>query len=198
MNKVIFGVLALAALSAPAAAENWKIDESHSAVTFKVAHMAISKVHGRFDKFSGSIDYDQKNPKAMKVEATIEAGSVNTNVSARDEHLRAPDFFDVEKFPLITFKSTKVLSVKGMAGKLEGDLTMHGVTKKVVLAVEGSGPAKDPWGNERMAATATTSVNRKDFGLTWNKVMETGGLLVGEKIDIVLEIEAIKVTVPVK
>ena len=192
MKKIICGLLALAALSAPAAAAQYKIDADHSSVSFTVAHMAISKVHGRFDKFSGTVEYDPKNPKGLKVEASIDAASINTSVDARDKHLKSPDFFDAEKFPALTFKSTRVLSVKGMSGKLEGELTIHGVTKTVVLAVEGSGPAKDPWGNERMAATATTSINRKDFGLVWNKVMETGGLLVGEKVDIVLEIEAVK------
>lgn len=192
MKKHILAVLALAALAAPAAAELYKIDEAHSAVSFKVAHLAISKVSGRFDKFSGTIDYKPGDVKNWKAEAVIDVASINTGVEARDKHLRAPDFFDVEKFPTMTFRSTKVAGYKKMKGKLHGELTLHGVTKAVVLDVEGSGPAKDPWGNERMAAVARTTINRKDFGLGWNQVLETGGLLVGEKVEITIEIEAVK------
>lgn len=192
MKKHLLAVLALAALAAPAAAAVYRIDEAHSAVTFKVAHMAISKVSGRFDKFSGTIDYTPGDQKTWKTEAVIDAASINTGVEARDKHLRSPDFFDVEKFPSITFKSGKVTGYKNMKGKLHGELTMHGVTRPVVLEVEGMGPVKDPWGKERVAATAKTTINRKDFGLAWNQVLETGGLLVGEKIEITLEIEAVK------
>ena len=192
MKKHILAVLALAALAAPAAAEGYKIDEAHRAVSFKVAHMAISKVNGRFDKFSGTIDYTPGNTKTWKTEAVIDVASINTGVEARDKHLRAPDFFDVEKFPTMTFKSLKVTGYKNMKGKLHGELTMRGVTKPVVLEVEGSGPVKDPWGKERVAAVAKTTINRKDFGLGWNQVLETGGLLVGEKVEITIEIEAVK------
>jgi polyisoprenoid-binding protein YceI len=192
MKKHLLAVLALAALAAPAAAELYKIDEAHSAVSFKVAHMAISKVSGRFDKFSGTIDYQPGDVKSWKTEAVIDVASINTGVEARDKHLRAPDFFDVEKFPTMTFKSVKVSGYKNMKGKLHGELTMRGVTKAVVLEVEGSGPVKDPWGNERVAAVAKTTINRKDFGLGWNQVLEAGGLLVGEKVEITIEIEAVK------
>lgn len=192
MKKYILAVLALPVLLAQAQAATYKIDEAHSAVTFKVAHMAISKVSGRFDKFSGTIDYTPGDTKTWKTEATIDVNSVNTNVEARDKHLKSLDFFDAEKFPTMTFKSVKVTGYKNMKGKLQGDLTMHGVTKPVTLTVEGSGPVKDPWGNERVAAIAKTTINRKDFGLGWNKVLETGGLLVGEQVEITLEIEAVK------
>ncbi|PKM97605.1 MAG: hypothetical protein CVU79_07155 [Elusimicrobia bacterium HGW-Elusimicrobia-3] len=192
MKKHILAVLALAALAAPAAAEVYRIDEAHSAVSFKVAHMAISKVSGRFDRFSGTIDYTPGNTKTWKTEAVIDVASINTGVEARDKHLRAPDFFDVEKFPTMTFKSLKVTGYKKMKGKLHGELTMRGVTRPVVLEVEGSGPVKDPWGKERVAAVAKTTINRKDFGLGWNQVLEAGGLLVGEKVEITLEIEAVK------
>ncbi len=191
MKKYIFALLTAGLLS-PAAAATYDIDATHSAVTFKIAHMAISKVSGRFDKFTGTIEYDPKDLKSWKTEAVIEVKSINTNVEARDNHLRAADFFDAEKFPTITFKSVKVTDYKNMKGKLHGELTMRGVTRPVVMEVEGSGPATDPWGNERMAAIARTTINRKDFGLGWNKVMETGGLLVGEKVEITLEIEAVK------
>lgn len=192
MKKYILAVLALPALLLPAGAATYDIDPAHSAVTFKVGHMAISKVSGRFEKFSGTIEYTPGETKTWKTEAVIETASVNTGVEARDAHLRGPDFFDTEKFPTMTFKSVKVTGYKNMKGKLHGELTLHGITKPVVLEVEGSGPAVDPWGNERMAATAVTTINRKDFGLGWNKVLETGGLLVGEKVEITLEIEAVK------
>lgn len=191
MKKYIPLILA-AWLAVPAAAATYDIDAAHSGVTFKVAHMAISKVSGRFDKFSGTIEYDPGDTKSWRTEAVIDVASINTNVEARDKHLRSPDFFDAEKFPTMTFRSGKVLSYKNMKGKVQGELTLHGVTKPVVLEVEGSGPVKDPWGNERVAAVARTAINRKDFGLAWNQVLETGGLLVGEKVEITIEIEAIK------
>ncbi|HBA61890.1 MAG TPA: protein yceI precursor [Elusimicrobia bacterium] len=192
MKKYMVSVLLLAGPLGPAYAATYDIDAAHSAVTFKVAHMAISKVSGRFDKFTGSLEFVPGDTKAWKAEASIETASINTNVEARDKHLRAADFFDAEKFPAITFKGLKVTNYKNMKGKLHGELTMHGVTKPVVLDVQGSGPAIDPWGGERLAAVATTTINRKDFGLTWNKVLETGGLLVGETVEITLEIEAVK------
>lgn len=192
MKNYIYTALALAALSAPAGAATYKIDPAHSSVTFTVAHMAISKVHGRFDKFSGTLDYTPGETKTWKTEAEIETVSINTGVEDRDKHLRGPDFFNAEKFPLMTFKSVKVSGVKGLKGKVHGELTLMGVTKPVVLTVEASGPATDPWGNERLGAAATASINRKDFGLAWNKLLETGGLLVGEKVDIRLELEFVK------
>ena len=192
MKKNIYIALALAALSAPAGAATYKIDPAHSSVTFTVAHMAISKVHGRFDKFSGTLDYTPGETKTWKTEAVIETASINTSAADRDNHLRSPDFFNAEKFPAMTFKSVKVSGVKGMKGKVHGELTLMGVTRPVVLEVEASGPATDPWGNERLGAVATTVINRKDFGLVWNKVLETGGLLVGEKVNITLELEFVK------
>ena len=192
MKKNIYVALALAALAAPAGAASYKIDPAHSSVTFTVAHMAISKVHGRFDKFSGTLDYTPGETKTWKTEAVIETASINTSAADRDNHLRSPDFFNAGKFPAMTFKSVKVSGVKGMKGKVHGELTLMGVTRPVVLEVEASGPATDPWGNERLGAVATTVINRKDFGLVWNKVLETGGLLVGEKVNITLELEFVK------
>ena len=189
MKKNIYIALALAA---PAGAASYKIDPAHSSVTFTVAHMAISKVHGRFDKFSGTLDYTPGETKTWKTEAVIETASINTSAADRDNHLRSPDFFNAGKFPAMTFKSVKVSGVKGMKGKVHGELTLMGVTRPVVLEVEASGPATDPWGNERLGAVATTVINRKDFGLVWNKVLETGGLLVGEKVNITLELEFVK------
>lgn len=193
MNKKhIYLALVLVGLAVPAGAATYKIDPAHSAVTFTVQHMGISKVHGRFDKFSGTVDYVPGDMKSWKTEAVIETTSINTNMEARDNHLRNPDFFNVEKFPSMTFKSLKVGNVKGKKAKIYGELTLMGITKPVTLAAEGDGPVKDPWGKERLGAVVRTTINRKDFGLGWNKVLETGGLLVGEKVEIVLEIEAVK------
>jgi polyisoprenoid-binding protein YceI len=191
MKKWIMAALALAVLRAPLDAATYKIDPAHSSVNFQIAHLRISRVHGRFDRFSGSIEYVAGEPKLWKAEAVIETASINTNVEARDKHLRSPDFFNVEKFPSMTFKSTKVSGIKGMKGKLHGELTLLGVTKPVVLAIEGTGPVKDPWGGERLGATAKTKINRKDFGMVWNKALDTGGLMVGDEVEIVLEIECV-------
>ena len=192
MKKCMAVVLFLAALSSQLSAATYKIDPAHSSVSFRIAHLAISKVHGGFDQFSGSIDYEPGKPQLWKAEASIDAASINTNVPDRDKHLRSADFFNVEKFPAITFKSTKVSGVKGMKGKLHGELTLLGVTKPVVLEVEGSGPIKDPWGSERLGAVATTTINRKDFGMVWNKVLDSGGVMIGDSVDIILEIECVK------
>ncbi len=192
MKKYIFAALVLPVLLSYAAAETYKIDPAHSAVTFKVAHMGISRVEGRFDKFAGGMDYVPGKPALWKADASIETASINTNEPDRDKHLRSPDFFYVEKFPAMTFKSVKFTGVKGMKGKLHGELTLRGVVKPVVLDVEASGPVKDPWGSMRMAATAKTSVNRKDFGMVWNKVLDSGGFLVGDKVDITLELEFVQ------
>ncbi|HBL16447.1 MAG: hypothetical protein A2X36_09745 [Elusimicrobia bacterium GWA2_69_24] len=192
MNKAL-GIMLLAVIAAsPARAATWKIDAAHSAVTFRVAHLTISKVQGRFDRFSGSVEYEPGQPQLVRAEAVIETASVNTNVEKRDEHLRGADFFNVEKFPTMTFKSTKALGGKGMKGKLQGELTLRGVTKPVVLDVEGFGPIKDPQGNERLGATAKTRIQRKDFGMVFNHTLDTGGLMVGDEVEVTLELECIK------
>jgi polyisoprenoid-binding protein YceI len=172
-------------------AAEYNIDTDHSKVLFKIRHLGISTVTGRFDKFSGSFAFDPKNVQASKVSATIEAVSVNTDVAKRDEHLRSADFFDVAKFPQITFASKEVRDVQGGKFKVAGDLTIHGVTKPVTLDAELIGTVKDPWGNERAGFSASATINRKDFGLTYNKVLEAGGLLIGEEVWISLEIEGI-------
>lgn len=173
-------------------AAEYQIDPQHSQVIFKIKHLGISTVTGRFEKLSGAFEFDAKSPKAAKAQTVIEATSINTDVPKRDEHLRGADFFNVEKFPKITFVSKGITPVKNGAFTVNGDLTMHGVTRPVVLNAELGGIIKDPWGNERAAFTATTTVNRKDFGLTWNKAMETGGLLVGEEVKIFLEVEGVR------
>ena len=170
----------------------WNIDPAHSVAEFKVKHMMISNVKGQFAGIKGTLTYDATVTNSH-VEVTIDAASVNTNEPQRDAHLKSPDFFDVEKFPTLSFKSTKVTRTSDGELKVAGDLTLHGVTRPVVLAVEGPTPsAKDPWGNSRIAVSATTKINRKDFGLTYNAALETGGILVGEEVTITLEIQFIK------
>ncbi len=174
------------------AIENWNVDTAHSAVNFSIRHMVISKVRGRFTKWSAAIAADEAKPSASSVSARIEVASIDTSEAQRDTHLRSPDFFDAEKFPEITFKSKKVDGKGGNLYRVVGDLTMHGVTKEVALDVEHHGKGKDPWGNERVGFSAKTSLDRKDFGLQWNQVLETGGVLVGEKVEVEIELEAIK------
>ncbi|MDD2898321.1 MAG: YceI family protein [Desulfuromonadaceae bacterium] len=181
------------ALPAFASASTWTIDPDHSNVGFKVRHLMVSNVKGSFDKFSGTVEINDKDITKSKVAVNIDTKSINTNVNKRDEHLRSADFFDVAKYPVMTFVSKKVAKAGADRLNITGDLTLHGVTREVVLAVEGpSQESKDPWGNIRRGATATTKINRKDFGLVWNAALETGGVAVGEDIAITLEVEMIK------
>ena len=186
-------ILTLAAVFAICAcavrAEIYEIDSVHSSVGFRVKHL-VGKVPGRFTKFVGTISYEPGKPETWQAEAKIDANSVNTDNEKRDGHLKAPDFFDTAKCPEIVFKSTKVVAVKDGAAKLHGDLTMHCVTKPVVLDLEIGGAAKDPWGNARAGFSATGTLNRKDFGIIWNKTLDSGGLMLGEEISISLDIEA--------
>jgi polyisoprenoid-binding protein YceI len=173
------------------AIQRWNIDPSHSGVHFTVRHLVISKVRGSFGKYQGTVDFDEQNPAASKVAVRIDAASIDTREDKRDAHLRSPDFFDVEKFPELTFASTAV--EKSDDGyRVSGELTIHGVTRPVVLEADFLGHGKDPWGNERIGFAAKATVNRKDFGLTWNQALETGGVLVGEKIEIALDVQAVK------
>jgi len=171
----------------------WNIDPVHSVVEFKVKHMMISNVKGHFSKVSGTLTYDEATPEKSSVEATIDVSSIDTRDAQRDGHLKSADFFDAEKFPNITFKSTNVKSTGAARGMVEGDLTIHGVTRKVALNVEGpTEPGKDPWGNTRIGVTATTKISRKDFGLIWNAALETGGVLVGDEVTITLDVQFVK------
>lgn len=191
MRKTLLAALILTGAGFPTQAASYKIDESHSTVMFKVRHL-LGKVSGRFDKFEGTFEYDPANLATLKTKAEIQAASINTNVAKRDEHLRSADFFDTAKYPTLSFVSTKVTDIKGSKAKLQGKLTIHGVTKPVTLDIESLGAAKDPWGNERAALSASTMINRTDYGLTWNQALETGGVLVGEEVEITLEIEGMK------
>ena len=190
MKRLFALLFAAASLAGRAGAETYQIDPVHSDVRFSVSHM-VGKVSGRFGKFEGTVDYVKGDPKAWKVEAHIEAASIDTNNEDRDKHLRAADFLETDKHPTIAFKSTKVAGLKGDKAKLHGELTLHGVTKPVVLDLELGGVVKAPWGNQRAGATATTKINRKDYGIVWNKVLDGGGLVVGEEISITLEIEGV-------
>ena len=195
MKRIIASISTILALALPviAAASTWNIDPDHSNIGFKVRHLMVSNVKGNFDKYSGTVDINDKDITKSKVEVTIDTNSINTNVQKRDEHLRSADFFDVAKFPTMTFVSKKVAKAGNDKLKVTGNLTLHGVTKEVVLDVEGpSKESKDPMGMIRSGATASTKINRKDFGLAWNKALETGGVAVGEEVTITLEIEMIK------
>ena len=171
----------------------WNIDPAHSAAEFKVKHMMIANVKGQFSKVSGALFLDEADLADSRVEATIEAASIHTRDEQRDAHLKSADFFHVEKFPTLHFKSTGINVVDEGELSVEGDLTIRGVTRKVRFAVEGpTPPAKDPWGNTRIGVSASTKINRKDFGLTWNAALETGGILVGDDITITLDAQFVK------
>ena len=195
MNRIAQAALAFAVASiAPslAAASEWDIDSSHSTAQFSVRHLMISNVRGEFSGVKGAINLDDKDIAKSTVEATVDATTINTRDEKRDGHLKSPDFFDVAKFPTLSFKSSKVEKAGKDKYKVHGDLTIHGVTKAVVLMVEGSAEQKDPWGNTKRGFEATTKVNRKDFGLTWNKALETGGVVVGDAVAITLDLEVAK------
>lgn len=171
----------------------WNIDAAHTGVEFKVRHMMIANVKGHFSKLSGVLTLDESKLVNSRVEVTIDASSIETRDGQRDAHLKSADFFDVEKFPTLHFKSTGVSIVGDGESSVEGDLTIRGVTRKVRFEVEGpTPPTKDPWGNTRVAISATGKINRKDFDLTWNAALETGGILVGDEVTITLEAEFVK------
>lgn len=198
MKSLPAAVLAFVAFQIPALARaaNYDIDTAHSSAGFAVRHLAVSNVRGEFAKVTGVVEYDAKDPSKTRVEATIDAASVTTRDPKRDEHLKSADFFDVAQYPVITFKSTKV--EKASQGlKVKGDLTLHGVTRPVVLDVQGPTPeVKDPWGNVRAGASATAKINRKDFGMSFNKTLDSGGLVVGDEVAITIDVELVKKAAP--
>lgn len=168
----------------------WNIDTTHSTIAFSVRHLVFAKVRGRFDDFAGTIELAGDDLTRGVASVEIRTASIDTGVADRDTHLRSPDFFDVERFGTMKFSSTRV-EKNGDRLRVTGDLTIRDVTKSVVLDVESHGRAKDPWGNDRVAFSAKTSIDRRDFGLTWNQALETGGVLVGERIDIELDVQAV-------
>lgn len=173
-------------------AEEYVIDSSHSSVGFKIKHLAISNVRGGFTEFEGKYFFDPKDVASAKAQAVIRVASIDTANAKRDDHLRNPDFFDVAKFAEIKFVSTKVTPIKEGEFRVLGDLTMRGITRPVELTVSYKGAVKDPWGKERTGFAATGMLNRKDFGLTWSKALETGGLVVADEVEIAIEVEGIK------
>jgi polyisoprenoid-binding protein YceI len=192
MRRRIILAAAVLCLAAPGLllAAPWEFDPAHTGVHFKVRHLMISSVRGEFEKISGKIVYDEADVTKSSADIAIDAASINTRVEKRDEHLRSPDFLDVAKHPAITFRSKRV--EKGGDGtlKMTGDLTLRGVTKEVVLTIEGPTPAiRDPMGNSRVGGQATTKINRKDFGLVWNKTVEAGGVVVGNEVEITIDVE---------
>jgi polyisoprenoid-binding protein YceI len=170
----------------------WHVDVAHTGINFSVRHMVVSKVRGRFGKHSGTIRVDDGDITRSSVEVSIDASSIDTGVADRDTHLRSPDFFDVERFPTLLFRSTGIEKRAADRYVVIGELTIRGVTRVVALDVEYGGRGKDPWGNERLGFVAKTSIDRKDFGLTWNQALETGGILVGERVEIELDVQAVR------
>jgi polyisoprenoid-binding protein YceI len=176
--------------------EKWEIDSSHSGIHFSVRHLVIAKVRGQFARWSGTISAQAGDPSNGSVSVVIDASSIDTGVADRDAHLKSADFLDVANHPEITFKSSRVEKVNDHELKIVGQLSIHGTSREVVLDSEYTGRTKDPWGNERAGFAAKVSIDRKEFGLTWNQLLEAGGVVVGERIDIELEVEAVKQVAP--
>ena len=199
LTRAVYATALAATLSLPAAATTttWQIDPNHASAQFAVRHLGLSTVRGAFTKVNGTIQFDDKDITKSSVDVTIDAASVDTRVEGRDKDLRSDHFFEVEKYPTLTFKSTRVEQVEVGKLKVTGDLTIHGVTKQVVLDVEGPTAAvKDPWGNQRAAASATTKINRQDFGVKWNAKMDTGGWVVGDDVAITIDVEMVQKGAP--
>ena len=175
----------------PRSLTTWDIDIAHSSVGFSVRHLVISRVHGRFDRWAGSLTLDEAHAERSQIEAHIETASIDTHEPKRDEHLRSPEFLDTAKHPEITFRSATVEKTGTDRYRMVGDLTIVGVTRPVALEVEALGHVKDPWGAERVGFTARATIDRRDFGLNWNQALEAGGVLVGEKVEVSIEVEAV-------
>ena len=171
---------------------SWIIDPAHTRATFSAKHMMITNVHGQFNEVEGTVDFNEQDPTRSTVDVKIAAASINTREEKRDAHLKSADFFDVEKYPYLLFKSTRAEKTSENTGRLYGNLTIRDVTKPVVLDVEYNGQAKSPWGTLSAGFTATAKINRKDWGLNWNVALETGGVLVGDAVTINLEVEVVK------
>ena len=194
-SRFTFGaaLAAVLAFSLPAATTDWQIDPAHTAAGFSVKHLMISTVRGQFKGVSGTVVWDDQDITKSKIDVTIDATTIDTSEPKRDEDLKSDKFFDVAKYPTITFKAKNIERVSSGKLKIVGDLTIHGVTKEVVLDVEGpTGPIKDPWGNTRVAASAATKVNRQDYGVKWNANIDGGGVVVGDDVNITIDIEMVK------
>jgi polyisoprenoid-binding protein YceI len=193
MHRKLLATFAVAALLSPAilAADTYKIDRSHSDVSFRIRHL-VSNVTGRFNEFQGEIKLDSSDLTRSSVSFTIQAKSVDTSEPKRDEHLRTPDFFDVAKYPEITFVSTGIVKGSGDVYQVKGRFTMHGVEKEITIPVEYLGAVKDPWGNEKAGFAASLTLNRKDYGIVWNKALDTGNLILGDEVQVTINLEAVK------
>jgi len=195
MNRKLFAVAAAAALATVAAlplrAETFAVDPAHSEVSFQIRHM-VSQVRGRFNDFSGTVQLDPKNLPASSVDFHIKVTSIDTNVADRDKHLRSADFFDIEKYPEITFKSESIQAAGKDKYNVTGPLTMHGVTKKVTLPVTLGGQVKDPWGNTRAGFEIETTLDRKDYGIVWNKALDSGGVMLGDDVKVAINLETVR------
>ena len=188
LKKLYSFLLAMTMVSSVAQAKDYLIDGAHSSANFKIRHL-ISKTAGTFSDFSGEFSFDEKSPKNFKGEFVIKASSINTNNAKRDEHLRGADFFAVDKHPTLSFKSKEFRPAAKGKYKLIGDFTMLGVTKPVTFEVEYTGAGKDPWGTEKVGFVATTKINRKDWGMVWNKTLDTGGIMLGDEVEIEVNVE---------
>ena len=194
LTRLALAAVTLAAIAAPVSAQTWKIDGAHSTARFTVRHMMVSNVHGSFGKVEGTIVYDGKNIGGVKADAVVDTTTITTNNEKRDAHLKSPDFFDVAANPTITFKSKRAEAAGAGKFKLIGDLTMRGVTKEVVLDVDGPTDPVTVQNSQRIGATATTTLNRKDYGVNWSRAMDGGGVVVGDEVKVTLELELIKQT----
>jgi polyisoprenoid-binding protein YceI len=192
MRTLSLTALSLALLAGTVQAETYNVDKAHSEVLFSVRHMGVSKVTGRFNDFTGVVNGDPAKPQEASVEFTIKTTSIDTNDAGRDKHLRSADFFDVEKFPEMTFKSSKITAKGQNQFDVTGTLTLHGVAKEVTLPVTLAGPVKDPRGNEKVGFEATTKLNRKDYGITWNRALDAGGVVVSDEVQVTVNLEAAK------
>lgn len=194
MRRHLFTALAALALAVPASAQTWTIDPSHSSATFTVRHMMVANVNGTFGRMEGTVEYDGKNLATVKANAKIDTTTITTNNEKRDAHLKSADFFDVNAHPTITFVSKRAEPAGDGKFRLTGDLTMRGVTKEVVLDVEGPTEPFTAQGNQRIGATATTTLNRKDFGVSWSRALDGGGVVVGDDVKVRLELSLMRKT----
>jgi polyisoprenoid-binding protein YceI len=189
----LFLIPMLVAIPALAAASTWTIDPAHTSAEFAVRHLMVSTVRGHMGRVSGTVTVDDADPTRSTVEATIDAKGIDTREPKRDDHLRGPDFLDTDKYPTITFKSKQIQRVDDTHYKITGDLTMHGVTREIVLDAEGSPtPMKDPFGNTKLGGVAKTRLNRQDFGIAWSKALDGGGVVVGDDVDVTIDVELTK------
>lgn len=191
-KRIVITLTLVLLLAAMSKAEKWDIDVPHSSVGFTVRHMVVTKIHGKFNDFTGHIEFDGKNIEKGSATVTVQIASIDTDNEERDKHLKSPDFFDATKFPTMMFKTKKVVKGEGNKFQLVGDLTIKDVTKEVVFDCEFHGTVNDPWGNTRAGFSAVAKINRQDFKLKWSKKLDTGGLVVGDEVTINLEIEAVK------